>query len=408
MYDIIIYDLDNLGRGITKINNKIVFVPNTLPGDRCVIKITKEKKNYSEGEVVELIESSEDRITSQCKYFKECGGCDFIDYDYRKQLKYKENKVKELLKKIGNIDTKVSEIIDCDDNLNYRNKITLQIDSGIGYYKKKSNNIVDIEYCPIANKKINEMIKLSKEFEEIYKYKSLMIRSFEETNETMIVFDVKNYVNEETIIEHFKSNVDSIYIKNNNKFKLIYGKEKITQILDNKKYLVSPESFFQVNTKQCVKLYNKVKSYINPSDKNILDLYCGAGSIGIYLSDDVRNIIGIEINEMAVRDANENIKINNLKNIQFLSGDSKDVLKKIDYNFDVVIVDPPRAGLSREAIDEIKKINPKKIIYVSCDPATLARDLKIFSDKYKVIEVTPLDMFPNTMHVESVVLITKL
>lgn len=407
MYEVLIYDLDNLGRGITKINNKIVFVANTLPGDKCIIKITKEKKNFDEAEVIEVIDSSKDRIKSQCIYSKECGGCDFIDYDYKKQLEYKQKKVQDLIQKIGKIDKQVNDIIECDSNLNYRNKITLQIDNKIGYYKKKSYDVVDIDYCMIANSKINEIIKLSKKFEDIKKYKSLMIRSFEETNETMIVFEINKYENIEKIKEYYKDNVDSIYIKRNNEYVFIYGKDKIFQILKEKKYLVSPESFFQVNTYQSIKLYDKVKSYIENSDKNILDLYCGTGSIGIYIAKGDKKVLGIELNKTAVKDADENKRINNNKNIQFMCGDSKDILKKINFKFDVVIVDPPRSGLTKDTIDEIKKINSKKIIYVSCDPATLARDLNLLSDNYDIKEITPLDMFPNTYHVETIVLMTK-
>ncbi|HHW69297.1 MAG TPA: class I SAM-dependent RNA methyltransferase, partial [Tenericutes bacterium] len=210
MHDVLVYSIDNMGRGIAKIGNKVVFIPKTLPGDRCKIKIVKEKKNYIEAELITIIESSKDRVKSMCKYSNDCGGCDFMDYEYNKQLIYKEQKVKDLMRKIGKISLEVNDIVRSDKKLNYRNKITLQIDKGIGYYKKKSYDVINIDRCMIANDKINEIIKLTTNFDDIEKYKNLMIRSFETTNQTMIVLEIDKYMDKEKIINHFSKLVDSI------------------------------------------------------------------------------------------------------------------------------------------------------------------------------------------------------
>ena len=206
-------------------------------------------------------------------------------------------------------------------------------------------------------------------------------------------------------ITPIKEIATSIYIKNNNKYNLVYGKKYITEKLGNYKYLVSPDSFFQININTCFKLYSKIKEYVK-DNKNVLDLYCGTGSIGIFVSEN-NNVLGIEVNEYAIEDALENAKLNDIKNIDFICGESGKTLNNIKFKPDAIIVDPPRAGLTKEAIDNIFKLNPKELIYVSCDPMTLVRDLNLLNKHYEIIELTPYDMFPNTKHVETIVYLKR-
>ena len=215
----------------------------------------------------------------------------------------------------------------------------------------------------------------------------------------MVIFKTSNYIDNKKIINILKKKVDSIYIND----ELIYGKGKIIENLCNKNFYISPSSFFQVNTLQAEKLYNKAIAYADiKKEDTVLDLYCGTGTIGIVASDKAKKVIGIELNKEAIKDANENKKLNNINNIEFYAGDVGKILNKNNYKPDIIIVDPPRAGLDSLALSQILNIRPKKLVYVSCDLMTLARDLKLLSNDYDILELTPVDMFPYTAHVESV------
>ena len=390
-----ITSLDHYGRGIGKINNKIVFVKNALPGEIVEIIITEEKKNYTEAKCKSIIKKADNRIESKCPHFNSCGGCDILHMNYPTQLKFKQDKINNIINKFLNTDIDINNIIHCDNNFNYRNKTTFQVKENLGFYKNKSYDIIPIEKCLISNELINKAIPQLKKIDLKY-IEKIICRAT--NNELMVILDsTKDTLN----IEVLKEVASSIYIKCNNKYRLIYGKEYIIEKLDNYTYLISPDSFFQININVCLKLYRKIKEYVG-TNKNVLDLYCGTGSIGIFVSEN-NNVLGVEINEYAIKDAIKNAKLNNIQNIKFICEDSGKALKNIKFKPDIIIVDPPRSGLSKETIENIFKINPQKLIYVSCDPMTLARDLNIINKKYKIIELTPFDMFPNTKHVECLV-----
>jgi len=395
-----ITSLDHNGRGIGKINNKIVFVENALPSEIVDIRATKEKKNFIEAEIKKFIKISENRIKSPCPYFPSCGGCDLLHLNYENSLKFKQDKIKNIINKYLNKEIKINNIVSCDNNLYYRNKTTFQVKKDIGFYKNKTYNIIPIDKCLISSDLINSSIKYLKKL-NLKEITKIICRS--SIDELMIIIESNNT---KLDITPLKEIATSIYIKNNNKYNLVYGKKYIKEKLGDYEYLVSPDSFFQVNINTCFKLYSKIKEYVG-YNKNILDLYCGTGSISIFVSKN-NSVVGIEINEYAIKDAKENAKINNIKNIDFICGESGKELNNIKFKPDIIIVDPPRSGLSKETIKNIFKLKTKKLVYVSCDPMTLVRDLNLLNKEYEIIELTPFDMFPNTKHVECIVLLNHL
>lgn len=395
-----IESLDHHGRGITKIDNKISFIENALPGEIVEVNITKNKKKYLEGNVKKYIKYSKNRVTAPCKYYNFCGGCNIMHLKYADQLKFKENKVKNILKKYLNKDIKINPIVKSDNVIHYRNKVTFHVKEDIGYYETDSNNLIKIDNCILAEKKIFDIFKYLKLL-KLNNINKLTLR----TNNNKIMLIIESSTNNINI-NNIKKYFDSIYLKYNNKYIHLYGDKEIKMNLENYLYLISPDSFFQVNKNVTIKLYNLIKSYI---DKNecVLDLYCGTGSIGIFISDKCSKVLGIEINKYAINNAMINKEINNIHNIDFICNDSGKATEKLNFNPDVIIIDPPRNGLNIQTINNILKYNSKKIIYVSCDPMTLVRDLKVFSDLYEIASITPFDMFPNTHHVESVSILQR-
>lgn len=385
---------DHNGRGITYLNDKIVFVSNAIIGEDVEIKIIEEKKNYIVAEVDKYNKISSIREKNICPYFNVCGGCDIMHLPYLEQLKFKQNKVKEIINKFYGGKVVIKDII-YDKEFNYRNKVSLKINNKVGYYKKNSHDIINIDKCDLLSEDINRLIDKLNHI-DLGKNKNIVIRK--NTNGLMLILDSKiDY-------DLIEDEVISIYIND----KKVYG-EDLYEEMNGLKFIISPLSFFQVNKYNTINLYNKILEYCDlKGTETVLDLYCGTGTIGSFVSKNCGKVIGIEINESAINDANINKRINGLNNIEFICGDSGKILKNNKYkNIDIVIVDPPRSGLSELSINEIININPKKIIYTSCDPVTLARDLKILSEKYKVKELTPVDMFPHTYHVESVCLLER-
>lgn len=385
--------LDHNGRGITHINNKITFVTNALPDEIVDIEITKENKKIIEAETIQIKKQSPNRIEPICPYYKECGGCDLMHLKYEKELEWKQNKIKEIMKKYAGLDVTIKPIITSNQPLHYRNKITLQVKNGtIGLYSKKSNHLIPIDKCMIADQKINKIIVQLKEC-DLTKTNQIVIRIGE--NESMVVLDDGN--KEE--LKQKLSNVTSIIVNN----KCIHGKTHITNKIGNKTFQISPPAFFQVNQNTTEKLYNEIIKKADLKNKeSILDLYCGTGTIGIYLSDYVKECFGVEINQEAIKDANENKKINNVENFKFMSGNVNQIFKGNLPKTDLIIVDPPRSGLDEITTNGLLDLEIPIIIYVSCDPFTLARDLKKLQEKYEIQSITPVDMFPRTHHVECV------
>lgn len=395
--------LDHQGRGISKSNGYVFFIPNALPGERVFVRIEKIKKNIVNANVEKFITLSKDRVNSICPYFEKCGGCDLLHLSYLNQTIFKENKVKEIMNKFCTYEFKINSITKCDNNLFYRNKVTFQVDNNIGFYEKGTNKIVSIDNCKIVNERVNKLLNILNNNELIEGINKIVIRN-NLNNQLLLIIESENEFNKNKFIESVSKYIDSIVINN----EVIKGEGKIIENLGDYKFIISPDSFFQVNTKQTINLYNKIREYADLNkDEILLDLYCGTGTIGIYLSDNCKKVIGIEINKSAVKDANKNKEINNISNIDFICGDALKEIKKLNINPDVIVVDPPRAGLDKKDIDNIFKLNANRIVYVSCDPVTLARDLNILGSKYNILELTPVDMFPNTSHVECVCCMIK-
>ena len=391
--NVIIERQNNEGNGICKIDNKITFIPYTLSNEIINLNIICEHKNYNDGKLLKIIKPSSERCNPLCPYYYKCGGCNLMHEQYKYQLDFKKEKVINNLKHIANIDLNKNIEIIYNKELNYRNHITLSVNKDImGFYENNSNDIVDIDKCLISNNKINKKIEEIKEFIKIYKNNNIEKVIIKAYNSVMINVISKNF----ELIEEFKKHVkcDSFYINN----KYIYGLKKVSEKLNNYTFNVSPLSFFQKNTDVTVKLYDYIKSFISKSD-SVLDLYCGTGTIGIYISSNAKKVIGIEIIDDGIKDAKENALINNVNNIEFISGSVENNINNIT-NINAIIVDPPRPGLSKTVINTIMNINVEKLIYVSCNSSTLSRDLKILSNKYDIVDIKLFDMFPNTSHVE--------
>ena len=378
--------LNDQGQGIGYINNKIIFVPELLPGDKVLVQITKEKKNFMEGKIIEYLSLSKDRVKPICPYLN-CG-CALKSLNYQKQIEYKENKVKNILKKFSGLENVVIDIITSKKTNYYRNKITLKVKDKVGYFKNKTNDFLAIEGCALADTRINEIIKVLNTL-DLNNTKEITIKAFDDV---MIIIDGV------LDISALKEYVSSIYMND----KLVYGNKYITTTINNLTFQISKDSFFQVNTSMIETLYNEAIKLVTNKGK-ALDLFCGTGTISLILSKHFKKVIGVEINKEAVECALENKKLDNINNVEFICGDANEVCK--DLTADVVFVDPPRAGLSKEGIQNILKVNPEKIVYISCDPVTLARDLNVLKEKYIVEKVIPVDLFPNTYHVESVSLL---
>lgn len=403
MYDVLIDRIDHQGRGIGYIDGKIIFVKNALPGERVNVNIVYENKKFYEGVVLEYYNKSDSRVDVLCPYYDSCGGCDIMHMNYDFQHDYKINKVKDIIRKFVKEDIDVIDI-SYGNQFNYRNKATFHVKEGIGYFKEKTYDLIPIDKCMISSNEINSTLDILKKM-NLSGVNQVVVRSSFYDKSVMVIFHVSDKVNESYLIEELKNYVSSIYVKKND-YKLIYGDKYIIDKIGDLKFVISPDSFFQVNTFMAYKLYSKVREYACvTSDSNVLDLYCGTGTIGLFVGG--KSLIGVEINESAINDANVNKDMNDVSSARFVCGDSGKVLRKLDKNFDVVIVDPPRSGLSGLSIEEVISVGAKRVVYVSCDPVTLARDLNIFKEYYDVKEISLFDLFPNTHHVESVCLLER-
>lgn len=388
--------LDNFGRGITYLNDKICFIENALPKEVVEIEIIKETNKYLEAKVTKYIEKSPLRIEEECPYSNICGGCNLNHICFNEENKFKLEKVKSIMNKYANIDPDLVKGIIYHDRNNYRNKLILHGNKeSLGLYKENTNEIIPINDCLIVNPKINEIIKvLNNSVKEITE---VIIKTSNDNSKVMVKI-TGNIDN----IDILKELCDVLII--NNEYKT--DKHVIETSIGNKKYIEGIDSFFQINNTLTKELYDEVLENVKDKKYNqVLDLYCGTGTIGIYISEYANKIIGIDYNESNINDANKNKELNNLTNIEFINSKVED---KIDTfkDIDLVIVDPPRAGLDTKTKDYLKEINPEKIIYVSCDPITLARDIKDL-DTYKVNYIKVFNMFPRTYHCESIAVLEK-
>ena len=389
--------LDNKGRGICFVDNKITFVENALVGEDVDIEIIKSTKKYNEAKVIKYNKKSNDRECIKCKYYGMCGGCDLLHMDEAKELEFKLQKVSDILKKFGGIDFDIKEII-CPNTYNYRNKATFQVNKKLGYFKKKTNDLIEIDNCLLVDNRINEIIKEIKKL-DLINIEQIIIRTSQ--NEIMIIIKCNGKID-----DRFSDlSVDSIVLNKNGSYKIIKGSGYIIEELGNYKFIVQPDSFFQVNSIASKMLYDKVLEFADlKGNEKVLDLYCGTGTIGSYISKYADSVIGVEVNKYAIEDAIKNKKLNHIRNIDFICSDASNVDLT---GFDLVIVDPPRSGLDNKTINYLNTILPEKLIYVSCDPVTLARDLKDLSIKYDVLDISLVNMFPRTEHVETIVKLKK-
>ena len=399
MYEVTIEKLDNQGRGICFLNNKITFVENALPTEVVKINIIKESKKFNEAIVTEYIKKSSSRVESSCPYFNQCGGCELLNLSYEDTCKYKKEKLEGILSKYANIKTDI-EIIKTNNNLNYRNKITLKVENGkYGYYESKSHKLIEIKECLLAEPAINKFIL---DIEKLnIKNGEVVIRS-NYNSELLIWIKTKDKINPD--ISYLKSlhKIAGIILNE----KAIDGDSSFIEIINHQLFTVSYDSFFQVNRDICSKLFTLVNKHIEENE-TILDLYCGVGTLGINATSKARKAFGIEIVKNAVLNAITNSKINKRDNIYYMLGDVSVCLPKIKDKIDTIIVDPPRAGLDKVTKQTIIDFKPHKIIYVSCDPMTLARDLKELSSYYNIIEVKGMDMFSFSHHIETFCVLEK-
>lgn len=430
------------GSAVSHYNGIAVFVRGAVPGDELIAHIIKVSKNYCIATVKELISPSPSRIESDCPVSSKCGGCSLRNMTYEEELKYKKERVIDAIKRIGHLDVPVMDIIGADDINHYRNKAQypVYIENGelkAGFYAYKSHRIIPCADCLLQQEEFEECIKAFAQWvkkADITSYdektgkgllRHIFLRKAVATGEIMAcaVINAESLPNKELLIEELKKidGIKSICVNVNtkksnvilgDKTKIIRGSETICDELLGKKFEISPDSFYQVNHSQCEKLYSKAIQYAALSGgETLVDLYCGAGTIGLSMAENAKQLYGIEIVESAIKNARRNAEINNISNSQFICADALNGAKQLQakgIKTDIVVLDPPRKGCDKELFDVIKILNPKRIVYVSCDSATLARDLAILDEKgYKALEATPVDMFPRTTHVECVVLLSR-
>lgn len=453
-----IVDFAAEGKGIAKHDGKVIFVPYVAKGDIIDVKILKSKKSFSDGEMVKLHSKSELRENAKCDYFGKCGGCKWQHVQYKEQLKFKETQVKDQLERIGHIDVKeYLSIKGCENIYEYRNKLEFafsdkrwltydEINSGVdfgsqpalGYHiAGRFDKILDIENCHLMNDIHNEIRNFVKEFSIQHKLsffnaytqlgdmRNLMIRVTNK-GEWMVLFSFGNPFDDrfksllENVLKQFPFIHSLLYVINQKKNDTIYdlpieifhGKDFIIENLGHLEFKISPKSFFQTNSTQAYNLYSITKNFAELSGNELVyDLYTGTGSIACFIADKAKKVVGIEYIEDAIQDAKINASYNNITNTDFFAGDMKDLLTDDFVNQhgkpDVIITDPPRAGMHEDVTRKMLEINPEKIVYVSCNPATQARDLAILSEKYIVEKSQAVDMFPHTHHVENVVLLRR-
>jgi 23S rRNA (uracil1939-C5)-methyltransferase len=437
--NVVFEDLTHDGAGVAKVDGYPLFVPNGLPGEKAQVKVIKVNKSYGIGRLMELIEKSPYRVEIEQKDLHKYGGCQLEHISYEGQLKYKENQVRQVLKRIGKLeDVVIHPILGMDNPWHYRNKA--QVPAGekggkliAGFFKPRSHEIVDTDESLIQIKKVNEAVNTVKEIcskygipayqEETHKgvLRHIMARYGKQTEELMVVLITrtpelphKSQLVEEVVarLPQVKSIVHNVNSKRTNvilgeKTNVLWGNEVIYDYIGNVKFAISALSFYQVNPDQTRVLYEKALEYADLSGKEtVIDAYCGIGTISLFLAQKARKVFGVEVVPEAIEDAKRNAELNGIKNAEFAAGEAEIVIPKWykeGNTADVMVVDPPRKGCDEALLQTIIEMKPKKVVYVSCNPATLARDLRILEDGgYKTAEVQPVDMFPQTTHCEAV------
>jgi 23S rRNA (uracil1939-C5)-methyltransferase len=444
-YIVDIVDIGQGGVGVGKYEGFTVFVEGGLLQDKVKVKINKSKKNYAVGDIVEIIEKSPFRVDRICSdELKDCGGCQIQELSYNKQLELKTNEVKQVVARIGKLENvDIHETMGMENPCRYRNKAQFPIQNingepAIGFYKKKSHDVIPTDMCVIQHDINDKIIKIIKTYIQAYNIsiynenthtgvlRHLVTKVGFTTNEVMVVLVANGtnlpHLNElasilEENIPGFKTLVLNVNKAKTNVIlgkenKVIYGNGKINDYIGDLVFEISPLSFFQVNPVQTEVLYNKALEYAELKENDtVFDIYCGIGTISLFLAQKATKVYGIEIVEDAIKDAKINAKLNNLNNVEFYVGKAEEVVPKMyseGKTANVVMVDPPRKGCDEKVLDTIVSMQPDRVVYVSCNPSTLARDLAYLDERgYKCIEIQPVDMFPHTMHVECVAKIVK-
>ncbi len=436
-----IIDFTYEGKGVVKIDNFIVFLLGGVIGDKVSFKINKIKKSFAEAEVLEILEASEDRVKNNLDLEEAIGVIPLVNYDYKKGLEWKTEKVKKDLEKIAGLkDANVKDIIGMETPYRYRNNVQIAVGEKnsktlVGFYEIGTNDIVDMKESILISKKANIALRAIREWIDKYN-----ILAYNKNNKKGTLRNIGIRINKEDKlmiilvtgsrkIPHIEELIDilrekdvvSLYQNINSQkysstygkeYKLLYGHESLMDKIGKYKLKVSPNSFLQVNRSQVEILYDKAMEFLNPRKEDVIaDLYSGIGTISIYIAEKAKKVIAIESVKKAVDDAKYNSLLNDMQNIRFLKGQAEIEFPKLadeGVNIDKVVIDPPRKGCEKEVLEAIVKIDPERIVYLSCNSSTMARDIKyLLENGYKVKEVQPVDMFPHTAHIECVVLIEK-
>ncbi len=453
-YELEIIDLAFGGKGLAKPDGFPVFVDRCVPGDIAFVKVIKKKKSWAEAKLIHLVKASSLRKDAPCAYTGFCGGCKWQEIDYNLQLDYKKQHVADSIKHIGGLkDVLIKDVIPSVKVFEYRNKMefscsskrwllpseledeTIKKDFGIGLHVPGTfDKVIDIQKCEIMPGLGNDILSDVRSFIKSSGLPAYHLRTHEGFWRFLmlrhsVAFD-KWMVNIVTKDKHIDivseladllskkyGQIDSIMynitdaksgVSIGKEEIVLFGQDHIKEKLGSFTFKISANSFFQTNTKACENLYAKVAEYADlKGNETVLDLYSGTGTIPIWLSGSAKQILGIEIVESAVVDAKKNAKLNQINNCDFILGDIKNVLPTLNHKVDVMIIDPPRIGMHKDVVKQVKELKAKKIVYVSCNPATLARDLEMLKDEYRVLEITPVDMFPHTYHIESVALLEQ-
>ncbi|MFC0189998.1 23S rRNA (uracil(1939)-C(5))-methyltransferase RlmD [Fictibacillus aquaticus] len=435
-----VVDLTHDGAGVAKIDGFPLFIPNTLPGERAQIKVIGLKKGFGFGRLIELIEPSPDRIEPPCPIYKMCGGCQLQHLSYEGQLEYKRKQVEEVLTRIGKIENVpvLPTLGMGNEPWRYRNKAQVPVGERegrliTGFYQKRSHEIVEMDSCIITGDTSDDAVQAVKEVLNKYSItpyneqnhkgllRHIVTRYGRVTGDLMVVLVTngkelphKNKIIEDiqAVLPNVKSIVQNINKKRTNvifgeETKLLWGAEYIYDFIGNIQFAISARSFYQINPPQTKVLYEKALQYADLNgDETVIDAYCGIGTISLFLAQKAKKVYGVEIVPEAIEDAKRNAELNGITNAEFAVGNSEDIIpawKKEGITPDVIVVDPPRKGCDEELLKTIIEMKPKRVVYVSCNPATLARDLRVLEDGgFKTVEVQPVDMFPQTTHVECV------
>lgn len=433
------------GSGVGRCGGVAVFVPLAAAGDVLQVKILKTAKSYAFGKMERILVPSPDRLDPDCGSFRTCGGCVYRHIRYEAELRAKQQRVQDALERIAGFHfTVLKPIIGAENPDRYRNKAQIPIGAGaggevtLGFYASRSHRIVDCGECLLQPEVFAGAVSAFREWqrsarESVYdeatgrgRLRHLFLRFAEATGEGMvcIVVNGNGVHGEEELVKLLRKRVPglkSVIVNSNRertnvilgqKNRTVWGQDFITDELCGLRFRISPASFYQVNRRQAERLYAAAGQYAGlTGSETVLDLYCGTGTIGLSMAKDAARVIGVEIVDQAVEDAKQNAADNGIENAEFLCMDAAkaaDMLKNRGEKPDVVLLDPPRKGCSPELIETVSQMAPSRVVYVSCDPATLARDLKLFAAKgYKTMEATPVDMFPRTAHVECVVLMSR-